>query len=235
MAGATLTFTAPWTPGTYNVRWFAQDGFTRLAISADVTVTAPPAPTVTITTSTVSGGGAIGFTVANGPANTTDWVGLFPSAAPDTGYVAWSYLSGTKTPPASGMADATLTLTAPRTPGAYNVRWVAQGGFTRLATSGTVTVPERPPPPLARRRSSFTLEGRIIVRTLQIEHQARKGLVTTCRGLDISTPKGRLKFSCSVGVAEATETDASVEDMMRRGDAALYEAKRGGRDGWRSA
>ena len=67
MAGATLTLTAPRTPGTYNVRWFAQDGFTRLAISADVTVTAPPAPTVTITTPTVSGGGAIGFTVANGP------------------------------------------------------------------------------------------------------------------------------------------------------------------------
>jgi len=66
------------------------------------------------------------------------------------------------------------------------------------------------------------------------EEVARR-IVTTCRGLDISTPKGQLKFSCSVGVAEATETDASVEDMMRRGDAALYEAKRGGRDGWRSA
>jgi len=146
MADATLTLTAPRTPGTYNVRWFAQNGFTRLATSADVTVTAPPAPTVTITTSTVSGGGAIGFTVANGPANTTDWVALFPSTAPDTGYVAWSYLSGTKTPPASGMADATLMLTAPRTPGTYNVRWFAQDGVTRLAISADVTVTAPPPP-----------------------------------------------------------------------------------------
>jgi hypothetical protein len=137
---ATLTLTAPRTPGTYNVRLFAQNGFTRLATSADVTVTAPPAPTVTITTPTVERGGAIEFTVANGPANTTDWVGLFPSAAPDSGYIAWIYLSGTRTPPASGLAGATLTLTAPQTPGTYNVRWFAQDGFTRLATSGTVTV-----------------------------------------------------------------------------------------------
>jgi len=66
------------------------------------------------------------------------------------------------------------------------------------------------------------------------EEVARR-IVTTCRGLDMSTPKGPLKFSCSVGVAEATETDSSVEDVMRRADSALYEAKRGGRDGWRSA
>ena len=66
------------------------------------------------------------------------------------------------------------------------------------------------------------------------EEVARR-IVTTCRGLDISTPKGHLKFSCSVGVAEATETDASVEDMMRRADSALYEAKHAGRDGWKLA
>ena len=28
-------------PGTYNVRWFVADGYTRLATSADVTVNAP--------------------------------------------------------------------------------------------------------------------------------------------------------------------------------------------------
>jgi hypothetical protein len=140
MAAATLTLTAPRTPGTYNVRWFAQNGFTRLATSVDITVTAPPPPTITINTPTVTGGAAVGFTVANGPANTTDWVGLFPSGAPDTGYVAWSYLNGTAMPPASGMPGATLTLTAPQTPGTYNVRLFEKNSFTRLATSGTVTV-----------------------------------------------------------------------------------------------
>src|SRR5258705_1451300 len=100
-----------------------------------VDLATPPAPTVTITTPTVTGGRAIGFTVANGPADATDWVGLFPSGAADTGYVAWTYLSGTTTPPASGMGGATLTLTAPRTPRTYDVRLFARNGFTRLPTS----------------------------------------------------------------------------------------------------
>ena len=147
MTGATLTLLAPRTPGTYEVRLFAQNGFTRLASSAYVTVTAPPPPTMTISTPTVTGGGAIGFTVANGPANTTDWVGLFPTTAADTGYVAWTYLNGSHTPPASGMADATLTLTAPQTPGTYHLRLFAQNGSTRLATSADVTVTAPPPPP----------------------------------------------------------------------------------------
>jgi len=64
------------------------------------------------------------------------------------------------------------------------------------------------------------------------EEVARR-IVTTCRDLDIPTPTGHVKFSCSIGVADATETDASVEDVMRRADSALYETKRGGRDGWK--
>lgn len=66
------------------------------------------------------------------------------------------------------------------------------------------------------------------------EEVARR-IVTACRVVDIATPTGHVKFSCSVGVAEATETDGSVEDMIRRADSALYEAKRAGRDGWKSA
>jgi len=65
------------------------------------------------------------------------------------------------------------------------------------------------------------------------EEVARR-VVTACRGVDISTPTGHMKFSCSVGVVEATETDGTAEDTLRRADSALYEAKRGGRDGWRS-
>jgi len=67
------------------------------------------------------------------------FLALVPSASPDTGYVAWSYLNGSQTPPSSGVAGATLQFTAPTTPGTYNVRLLATGGFTRLA-SGAVTV-----------------------------------------------------------------------------------------------
>ena len=66
------------------------------------------------------------------------------------------------------------------------------------------------------------------------EEVARR-VVAACRDLAVATPTGHVHFTCSLGVAEAAEIDATVNDMIRRGDAALYEAKRGGRDGWRSA
>ena len=66
------------------------------------------------------------------------------------------------------------------------------------------------------------------------EKVARR-VVTACRAVTVPIPTGHVTFTCSLGVAEAIESDGGVDDMLRRGDAALYEAKRGGRDGWRSA
>ena len=48
-------------------------------------------------------GGTINFTVANGPANRADWVGLFATASSNA-YVAWSYLNGLETLPATGLS-----------------------------------------------------------------------------------------------------------------------------------
>jgi agmatine deiminase len=67
-------------------------------------------------------------------------VGLFDAAAPDTTYVQWWYLSGSRTPPANGLANASLQFTAPSTPGTYNIRFFADNGFNKLATSATITV-----------------------------------------------------------------------------------------------
>ena len=66
------------------------------------------------------------------------------------------------------------------------------------------------------------------------EEVARR-VVAACRTTHVPIPTGQVTFTCSLGVAEAIEIDSTVEDTLRRGDAALYEAKRGGRDGWRSA
>jgi two-component system chemotaxis family response regulator WspR len=66
------------------------------------------------------------------------------------------------------------------------------------------------------------------------EEVARR-VVAACRDLTVLIPTGHMTFTCSVGVAEAIENDGTVDDMLRRADAALYEAKRGGRDGWKSA
>ena len=88
----------------------------------------------------MTGGAAISVTVANGPGNATDWVGLYPTAAGDDGYVAWQYLNGSTTAPATGLTGATLQFTAPLTPGTYNLRLFSSNSYTKLATSYVVTV-----------------------------------------------------------------------------------------------
>lgn len=48
--------------------------------------------------------------------------------------------------------------------------------------------------------------------------------------ISISTPKGPVAFTTSIGVAQLTPLDASAGDLLSRADAALYEAKNGGRN-----
>jgi hypothetical protein len=56
-----------------------------------------------------------------------------PTSAADSGYVEWTYVG-------SGVTTRTWTITAPTTPGTYEFRLFLNDGFTRAATSPTVTV-----------------------------------------------------------------------------------------------
>jgi hypothetical protein len=127
------------TPGTYTARLFT-NGWTRIATSTPVTVQSS-ALTISISpTPTVNPGGSITVTVANGPGNFNDWVGLVEASAPDTSYIAWQYLNGATSPPATGLTSATLQFVAPMTPGTYTARLLVNA-WTRLATSNPVIVP----------------------------------------------------------------------------------------------
>lgn len=68
------------------------------------------------------------------------WVGYYGAAADDRAYQQWSFLNGSASPPAAGLTTAALQFTAPQTPGTYNIRFFANGGYTKLATSATITV-----------------------------------------------------------------------------------------------
>ena len=137
LTGGTLPFTLPLTPGTYQVRFFLNDSFTVLATSATITVAAP---TVTLSATTVAPGGTVSATIANGPANSLDWVGLYAAGAPPAGYLRAAYLNDTLTAPTPGLTGGTLTFTLPLTPGTYQVRFFLNDSFTVLATSGAITV-----------------------------------------------------------------------------------------------
>jgi hypothetical protein len=78
--------------------------------------------------------------VAGGPGNSTDWIALFAVGAPDSGYLSWSYLNGTTAPPTNGQTSATVLTYAPLAAGDYEWRLFANNGWTRIATSGVVTV-----------------------------------------------------------------------------------------------
>ena len=160
---ATFTIPAPSTEGTYEVRFLANGRYQRLATSAAITVGAgappppppPPSGMLTVNGSTgalsVATGSPLTITITNGPGNVYDWVTIVPVGSPDTAYTGIWFLSGTSTPPSSGKTNATFAIPAPSTAGDYEVRFLANGKYQRLATSGVITVgagsPPPPPPP----------------------------------------------------------------------------------------
>jgi hypothetical protein len=137
LTAAAVSFTLPLTGGSYEVRLFRNDSLTRIAASGSVTVTAP---TVTLDTASAAPGATVFATIAHATGSAGDWVGLFPSGALNTGYLAWAYLNGQHTKPGAGMTDASVSFTLPLTGGLYEVRLFRNDSLTRIATSGSVTV-----------------------------------------------------------------------------------------------
>jgi hypothetical protein len=132
---ATLHFPVPASATTCNVRWYANDTFTKLATSAPVTVL-----TITVP-STALPGGTLSVTVVNGPGSPTDWVALYcPATQPDAAFVDWKYLNDAQTAPGSGLTGATIHVAVPASATTCNVRLYGHDTFTKLATSATVTL-----------------------------------------------------------------------------------------------
>ena len=84
-------------------------------------------------------------TIANGPGNAGDWVGLFAAGASAPTYLECKYLNGTRTRPASGLTGAALTFRCRRRR-ALQLRFFRNNTYTVLATSATITVTSPAPP-----------------------------------------------------------------------------------------
>lgn len=134
LTSASLTTHARLIAGDYEWRLFANDGFTLLATSSVVTVTASTAAltvngVVSPSTATVGAGGSITVAVADGPGNPTDWIGLAPAGSPDSTLIDWRYLNGTTVPPSSGLSGGRVNFVAPATPVAM------KSGFSPMAVT----------------------------------------------------------------------------------------------------
>src|SRR2546428_7704724 len=86
-------------PGTYELRLFAANGFTRLATSGTFTVTASSSVTLSATPTSVPAGGSVTATWSGIAAPTpTDSIGLYAVGAAAGAYLAWMYGSCSHTP-----------------------------------------------------------------------------------------------------------------------------------------
>jgi hypothetical protein len=97
-----------------------------------------PPPTLSVDTTTVTPGVTVTATIANGPGNAKDWVGLYPVGG--SVELDWKFLNGARIAPATGVTGATLSFTLPTTPGTYVLRLYANDTHTLLATSAIITV-----------------------------------------------------------------------------------------------
>jgi hypothetical protein len=134
--GAGVT-TRTWTvvvtaPGTYEFRLIG-DGYARLSTSPTITATVGTPPALTVSTTTAAPGSLVTVTLDNGYGGASDWLALALSSAPNTSYIQYSYVGG-------GVTTRTWTFTMPTTPGAYEFRLFLNNGYTRAATSPTITV-----------------------------------------------------------------------------------------------
>src|SRR5207247_1268377 len=95
-------------------------------------------PTVSANPTTVAQGAATTVSWSGIASPTpTDWVGLFASSgAANTAFVTWRYTTGT----AAGSVPLTIPVGTPAG-STYELRLFANDGFTRLATSGPITIP----------------------------------------------------------------------------------------------
>jgi len=150
VSGATVSFTLPAAAGTYQARFY-NASYALLATSGPVVVTMP---SVALSASTGTAGGAVSAAVTNAPGTPGDWAGLYDAAG---NAVTWQFLNGSQTMPAAGVTSAVVTFMLPSAAGTYHVR-LFNGSYMRVATSGTITTTA---PTVTLSSSSANAGGRI--------------------------------------------------------------------------
>jgi subtilisin family serine protease len=89
--------------------------------------------TLSVSATSAAPGSTVTVTLTGGFGGSTDWLALALASAPNTSYLKWTYVG-------AGVTTRTWTVTMPSTPGTYEVRLFLNNGFTRGATSPTITV-----------------------------------------------------------------------------------------------
>jgi subtilisin len=109
--------------------------------SSPATFNATGPAALTVSATSVSPGGSVTTTLANGSGGLSDWMSFALTTAPESSYAQYTYVG-------NGVTNRTWTVTVPATPGNYEFRYYRNGGYTRAATSPTVVVELSGPQPV---------------------------------------------------------------------------------------
>ena len=130
-------------PGTYELRLFANDGFARLGTSSVFSVSSTvPNPTVNVSPTSIGVGGTVTASWSGivSP-SATDWLGLYVPNASDANKLDWIYVSCSKTAAiAKGSGSCSYVLPSSLAAGTYELRLFGNDSLTRLTKSNTFTV-----------------------------------------------------------------------------------------------
>lgn len=132
----TVSFTADFGPGSYEVYYLYNNGDTVLAGPVALTLTSTGSnPTLTTSTPSVKNGSSVTFSYST-PSSTnssTNWVGIYASGNTpgNEASTAWKYAAGT---------NGTVTFTANYGKGTYQVYYLYDNGYTVLAGPVTITL-----------------------------------------------------------------------------------------------
>ena len=115
---------------------------TESSFSNEVRVTAPSAQLSATPTTLTAGGTVTAAWSGIATPRATDWIGLYSAGAANTTFINWIYVSCSKTSStARASGSCPFTVPATLTPGNYELRLLANDGFTSLATRPIVIAP----------------------------------------------------------------------------------------------
>ena len=97
-------------------------------------------PVLSVDRTTAGTGVPVTLTLTNGTGIALDWLALAQVGDGNSSYVKWTYVG-------AGNTTFVWTVNMPSTPGTYEFRLFADGGYTRAATSQPITVTSATPPP----------------------------------------------------------------------------------------
>jgi hypothetical protein len=126
--------------GSYELRLFANNGFTRQATSNLFSVQRGPGLGVMPISAPAGSALTARWSGITAP-TATDWIGLYSPGAADAAYQEWVYVSCSKTPAgALSWGSCAFVLPSAQAVGDYELRLFANNAFTRLAASNAFTV-----------------------------------------------------------------------------------------------